>query len=431
MYKKALLGSFFLMFCLPTSSYANFTIPGLDFLAPGSSFECPVIDEFRLENVVDPALEGFQQILAMRDGCDKFNLLAHFVWNAENDGYWYDEETWGTDIPALTRQARFEIIRTLSEMRRLGGKKDNVEIINQANDFFEIYGYDDAYSFAAQYYLLAAVKRSVRPAGNDQRYTLMAIGEHPRQRQYLVQPVMEIENGEIVIREERTPNDQGPDRFSERMYNMSYLSFIERYDGRQLSANNRAKVETVKGWYNDAAVTYADSFLSIGDHLLSTNEPFAAVYWYTQLTRRPPITLANGNVDFTAYDTAVERIAQSYLVAAQNFAGVQPDIGFRQRRFENAFNTALWGLGSNWVRATNEDIGDWLGLGRPYDPNADEITRPDMVEMTFCSALAVAQNAQGDRLASQVSVNLRDLEFRLNQEKTGLERAIGQRISCR
>lgn len=431
MCKRLSWGLLSLLLISSVSVHAQSIISGLDFLSPGSTFECPPIEEFKLENVVDPPVAGLEQLKSMSNNCDKFIALAHFVWYAETGGYDYYAEEYGVNVRALTQEAHFQGIRTLSEMRRLGGKKDNIEIINQSNDFLDKYGHDNGYSFAVHYYLVSAVKRSVRPSYNDQTYTLMAIGEHPRQREFLVQPVMQIENGEVVITEERTPNDQGPNRYSPKMYNMSYMSFVERYDSQSLNANNRSLVENVKEWYNEAAQTYAESFLERGDFLLVNNEPFAAAYWYTLLTRRPPVTLANGETDYTAYDVAVERIALSYVVASQNFARVRPDTDFLGRPGERLLNDALWGLGSNWVRATNEDIGDWLGLDGDYDPNdPSQMQRPEMAEMTFCSAMTVAQNAQGDRPASEVSANLRDLEARLNQKKLVIEQAIGRRISC-
>ena len=409
-----------------SNALANLGLSSLDFLKPGMRWEC---EEFEfLGDYNFPTL--MEQAESMPDGCRKAEIYHNVIYEVINGPHTAPNQNKSQAVQRIEREARYKMVFTLAKAN--SRRKDDVEIVNQANRYLDIYGNGDNQAFAVHYYLLAAIQRTVRPADRAQEQTFIAIGEHPRQREYLSRPDISLENGQIVIREVQYPNNdpENPNRFSRKMYRMAYKSFIERYSGK-VSANNQQLVEQVKSWQNEAKAIYADHFIDRGDTNLAKNEPFAAAYWYTQLTRRPPFQNANGTVIYEYYDKGSVRVAWAYLVAAQNFAGLKPDVEVRGRPLENTLNNILWGLNSPWITRGERDFNRWLQFERssnPADPNY--ISPADMAELTFCSADSVYDAATQGRASGQISAELAELPARLVTQQRRIEAKIGRSIRC-
>ncbi|MEO0336378.1 MAG: hypothetical protein AAF202_08285, partial [Pseudomonadota bacterium] len=235
----------------------------------------------------------------------------------------------------------------------------------------------------------------------------------------------------FVITEVKVKNDhpEDSDRFSPKMHRMSYQSLIDLYDGR-VGEQNQRLVNQVKGWLNEANEIYADHYIERGDFLLHKNEPFAAAYWYTQLTRRPAITHTDGRLVWDHFDRGSARVARAYLVAAQNFAGVQPSINISNRPFVGAFNGLLWNMNSPWIRRGDMDFSRWLQADRSSNPNdPNYISRAEMAQLAFCSADSVYDAATNGRAANTITEDLAELPGYLAREKAKIEAKVG-RINC-
>jgi hypothetical protein len=408
------------LFATSSQAFANI-VASLDWMKPGMRWECPEFEFLGEYNF--PTL--MQQAETMPGGCDKAEIYHNVIYEVINGPHVTEGAVQSQTVQNIEREARYKMVISLATSN--GRRKDDVEIVNQANRYLEKYGDEDPMAFAMHYYLLAAIQRTVRPSDRAQEQTFMAIGEHPRQREFLLRPQLNFVNGQFVITEVQVPSNhpEDSDRFSSKMYRMAYKSLIERYDGR-VSTENQRLVNQVKQWQNEAKAIYANHFIERGDYYLAKNEPFAAAYWYTQLTKRPPFQNSNGTVIYQHYDRGAVRVAWSYLVAAQNFAGLRPDVNVRGRFLESALNEVLWGLGSSWIVRGEMDFNRWLQA----DPGTNTMSRAEMAELAFCSAESVYAAAANGRSVSQITGELAQLPSRLATQQAQIEGAIGRQIRC-
>lgn len=371
--------------------------------------ECP---EFRRIDIGNSMQAAIGRALENRRMCERAEILFNVAFVTSRTSNFQDFTRHGPRDGFGGSEAHELAQRKLVEA--LYSAEDTVATINQANIYINTYP-RSGYRRGMHYYLLLAQNKRIRPVGNDQTDTYIALGMDPAQVKYQVERnVVQMENGTqlaLGFREIRNPN------FSEYKYRRSFMSFVDAYEN-----SPGDDLTHIYSLYDRAAVRAQEKELDVGMYYYKQKEYMAAIGRFKMVTNAGPVHgLANGGSKiWDVWDESAYYTGLSFMEMGKALLGLRTHTRFvNNRQIQQAIESIVWHVNQRSMLIPDSRIAHWLRMdSSEYTPGRNgHPTRQELARVCFQNAGMIVNELKNERSSSKFDDKLvRELNRKVNND---------------